>query len=317
MSATTRLLLLAALPALVAGWLVFFIAQVEIGVWASQAVAMLLMISFMYLGDSLPGGIGKNRWVPLVCVVGAATLCSLPLLFSGTGPKRWVNFGPVRFYVSAIVLPLVLAVAGHFFRLKSKDGTAAMTAIALILTLQPDFSQVLAFSIGLLLILFNSPMSAIARLVLVAMFATACAVTYAQPDPLKPVPYVEGVFELAFRHSMASGVVVLLCAAAFLGLLARGLQASNHGFLGIPAYYAVLFGCSVAGLTPAPLIGFGAGPVLGFGLLVAGVTALSRKGIQQVEAIQRREMAGERLSNRSAITSRSLPSGAARKSFKS
>jgi hypothetical protein len=37
----------------------------------------------------------------------------------------------------------------------------------------------------------------------------------------------------------------------------------------VASYYAVLFLCSVAGLTPAPLIGYGAGPLLGFGLMVA------------------------------------------------
>ena len=37
----------------------------------------------------------------------------------------------------------------------------------------------------------------------------------------------------------------------------------------VAAYHAVLFACSIAGLTPAPLIGYGAGPLLGFGLMVA------------------------------------------------
>lgn len=277
MSATTRLLLLAALPALVAGWLVLFIANVEIGVWAIQAVATLLLVSLVYLGDSLPGGIGKGQF-PLVCIVGAATLCALPLVFPGNGPKRWVNLGPVRFYVAAIVLPLALAVSGRLFQGKSKDGMAALAAVGLILALQPDFSQVLAFSAGLLLILFNSPVSAMVRVALAVLLGAACGLAYAQPDPLKPVPYVEGIFALAFRHSIFSGVVVLACAVAFLGLLARGLRTVNPGFLGIPVYYAILYGCSAAGMTPAPLIGFGAGPLLGFGLLVGGVKASMESG---------------------------------------
>ena len=44
----------------------------------------------------------------------------------------------------------------------------------------------------------------------------------------------------------------------------------------VASYYAVLFGCSVMGLTPAPLIGFGAGPWLGFGLLMAVARRESR-----------------------------------------
>ena len=35
------------------------------------------------------------------------------------------------------------------------------------------------------------------------------------------------------------------------------------------AYYAVLFACSIAELTPAPIVGYGAGPLLGYGLLAA------------------------------------------------
>jgi hypothetical protein len=52
-----------------------------------------------------------------------------------------------------------------------------------------------------------------------------------------------------------------------------GLHMSSSGgrpwLSAVAAYYAVLFACSVAGLTPAPLIGYGAGPLLGFGLMVA------------------------------------------------
>lgn len=271
MSATTRLLLLAALPALVAGWLVLYISNVEAGVWAIQAVATLLMISFAYLGDSLPGDLGKGRF-PLACVVVAAAVCVLPLLTSENGPNRWVNLGPVRLYVAAIVLPLALVLSGGLFQRKSRMGMAALGGIGPVLVFQPDFSQLLAFSAGLLLVLFNSPVSLMVRLAFAVLLGAACGAAFAQPDPLKPVPYVEGVFELAFRHSIFAGVVVLACAAAFLGLLAKGLRTVNPGFLGIPAYYAVLYGCSAAGMTPAPLVGFGAGPLLGFGLLAAAAS---------------------------------------------
>ncbi len=278
MSATTRLLLLAALPALVAGWLVLYISNVETGIWAIQAVATLLMISFAYLGDSLPRDLGKGRF-PLVCVVVAAAVCVLPT--SENGPNRWVNLGPVRFYVAAIVLPFALALSGGLFQRKSKAGMAALGFIGPVLVFQPDFSQLLAFSTGLLLILFNSSVSAMVRLAFAVLLGAACGVAFAQPDPLKPVPYVEGVFELAFRHSIFVGVAIVSGAVAFLGLLAGSLRSINPGFLGIPAYYAVLYGCSVAGLTPAPLIGFGAGPLLGFGLLVATVAVAMDSGQDQ------------------------------------
>ncbi len=100
-----------------------------------------------------------------------------------------------------------------------------------------------------------------------------------QPDPLQPVARVEGVFALALGHSLFAGAAVIASAAA----LVVGLHVNSSGertwLSVVAAYYAVLFACSVAGLTPAPLIGYGAGPLLGFGLLVASASGLDTKAL--------------------------------------
>jgi hypothetical protein len=83
------------------------------------------------------------------------------------------------------------------------------------------------------------------------------------------VPYVEGVFALAFGHSLLAGLAVSASAIALVLGLIRGSLRGAFWLSAVAAYYAVLFACSMAGLTPAPLIGYGAGPFLGFGLLVA------------------------------------------------
>ena len=60
---------------------------------------------------------------------------------------------------------------------------------------------------------------------------------------------------------------------ATAGAFLLGVQISaakgNAGLSGAAGYYAVLFVGSILGTTPAPLIGYGAGPILGFGLMVA------------------------------------------------
>jgi hypothetical protein len=92
--------------------------------------------------------------------------------------------------------------------------------------------------------------------------------SFLQPDPLTPVPYVEGVFALALSHSTAMGVAVIASAVVLIAAL-LWLSRERPWLVAAAAYYGVLFLCSVAELTPAPLIGFGAGPWLGFGLLLA------------------------------------------------
>jgi hypothetical protein len=94
---------------------------------------------------------------------------------------------------------------------------------------------------------------------------------------LQPVAHVEGVFALALGHSLFAGALVIASAVA----LVAGLYVNSSGgrtWLSVVAvYYAVLFACSIAGLTPAPLIGYGAGPLLGFGLMVAAASGLHAK----------------------------------------
>jgi hypothetical protein len=92
---------------------------------------------------------------------------------------------------------------------------------------------------------------------------------FSRPDPLEPVPHVEGVFALAFSHSPFVGIAVLASAVALVAGLCVISIRGHYWLYAVAAYYAVLFTCSVSGLTPAPLIGYGAGPLLGFGLMVA------------------------------------------------
>jgi hypothetical protein len=109
-----------------------------------------------------------------------------------------------------------------------------------------------------------------------AFAALATAWAFSHPDPLQPVAHVEGVFALALGHSLFAGAAVIASAAA----LVVGLHVNSSGgrtwLSAVAVYYAVLFACSVAGLTPAPLIGYGAGPLLGFGLMVATASWLDK-----------------------------------------
>jgi hypothetical protein len=107
------------------------------------------------------------------------------------------------------------------------------------------------------------------------MAALATVWAFTRPDPLEPIPYMEGVFELALGYSSLAGVVVIASAAALI--LALHLRSSSEGLglSAVAAYYFALYACSVAGLTPAPLIGYGAVSWLGCGLAV-GAASWSR-----------------------------------------
>jgi hypothetical protein len=83
---------------------------------------------------------------------------------------------------------------------------------------------------------------------------------------------VEGVLDLA----AAAGRVVLAAALAVLALpllmLARQARQSNEtALLSVAIYYLTIGVLAWRQLTPMPLLGFGAGPVVGYALMVAAV----------------------------------------------
>ena len=92
------------------------------------------------------------------------------------------------------------------------------------LTLQPDASQVTAFSsaAGLSLLVGNA--SKMIKATGLTGLAACLGWAWSRPDPLEPIPHVEGVLDLAWNLGpLALIAAVLALALPFLGLLAAGV----------------------------------------------------------------------------------------------
>ncbi len=96
------------------------------------------------------------------------------------------------------------------------------------------------------------------------------------PDPLAPVRYVEGAFVLAAEASPFALLAALIFAAlpvtAFVWV-AR--VTGSSGTCAVAVYYASLFALAPLQATPVPLLGFGAGPILGYCLVASAVSRTS------------------------------------------
>lgn len=263
-----------ALSVAIASFAVLALSGVNGTAWVVQAVAVFAAGTIALAGKLL----GKWYRAPLPAgLISGATLIGLaaPMVLDKSGPERWIPLGPLSLYVAPVLLPAFLVTCSTC--VCRKEGLKRMALIAIVcasvlLALQPDGSQALALLMGAAVVIARardrSP-SAVVALILAAL-ATVWAFT--RPDPLEPVPYVEGVFELALGYSLTAGVAVIASAAALIASL--HLSSSNEicGLSAVAAYYAVLYACSVSGLTPAPLIGYGAGPWLGFGLALGAAS---------------------------------------------
>ena len=87
------------------------------------------------------------------------------------------------------------------------------------------------------------------------------------PVPLEPVLHVEGVFALGLGHSLIAGLAIIASAVTLVVWLWIRSRSSPSWLAAVASYYLVLFICSTTGITPALLVGYDDGPILGFGLM--------------------------------------------------
>ncbi len=266
-------LLAAALPALAGS--VLLMRQADAGAALVAQQIAVAVVSFGAVALTRPRGTRAGRVPRPALVTGlAVTLLWAPMWVSAlTGPERWLSVAGVRVYVASALLPaLVLVVA----RALDSSSTALrwpwmlMPAALWALAEQPDASQATAFALAGALPLARASAGAGIKTLVAATLGAGVAWAWWQPDPLLPVPYVEGVLDLARAAGPAAFVAALAALALPPLMLARQARASSDtALLSVAIYYVAIDVLAWRQLTPMPLLGFGAGPIVGYALLAA------------------------------------------------
>lgn len=283
MNRSRRGLYLAAACAALASLGVLAMAGVGTGAFVIQSLTMLAAGAVALVGEFLGRrDAGSLPAVPFLMVALAGI--AAPMLADGAGPDRWIAIGPLALYMAPVLMPAFLVVCSSLVDRPGDCGRLALVAIGaatMLLAAQPDASQALAVLVGSAVAVVRRARGARDAAVALLLAALATAWAFARPDPLQPVPHVEGVFRLSLAYSPLAGAAVIGSAMALVLALWRSGLHAGRGLAAVAAYYAVLYGCSVAGLTPAPLVGYGAGPWLGFGLMAGAVRWLEASGNRQ------------------------------------
>lgn len=264
-------LLCAAVPALIGSLLLMGAAGVGRALLVQQVVVTGVSFAAAVAWPRPPRArtLAGAAWV----VAAAVVLVWAPLWWHASDePRRWLSWGGLRVYVAAMVLPPAIVLLARALRStvsKPVWPQWAMAAVGSALAAQPDASQATAFALACGIPLCTTPGRPSAKAVVFAALV-ACAVwAWKQPDPLLPVPHVEGVLDLA----RAVGPLALVSAIASLALplLALVLLSKAFGDAGLFAvaiYFGAVDALAWLQLTPMPLLGFGAGPILGYVAMV-------------------------------------------------
>ena len=226
---------------------------------AVNGAALVLALALALL---LPIPQDEARVTLLAALLVAALVATA---FAGTavdGVRRWVSLGPVTLHVGYLVLPLLAALTP---RLSSGRAVALLVLALLATLLQPDraTSIALAATLAALAYLCGDRATFVGLIVAIA----GCAAALTNPDALAPVRFVEQVQQDAWAVQPLAGLALTLASLApLLVLRAAPPLAAFMVAAGLMAF---------AGPYPSILIGYGAAPILGFGLALAALRCQS------------------------------------------
>lgn len=251
------------LPALLIGIVAMRKHSVPTALWVTNLLIALLgttaCLIVCFRGAASPLR-SKTRAVLLL-----VAMVALAATFYAGGIEnvhRWVNIGPFRLHIGSIVLPLILvglpAIEQGFLRW----GLAV--AITGMLAFQPDASQATAFAIAVEVLLWDRrAASLLGSLLLISLALIACI----RPDPLKPVPHVEGILALAFSLSPMVALLGVASLAAlplpFLTLTPAPGSLGRTG-LALSFYFGIVLCTCATDRFPVPLMGYGVSPIVGY-----------------------------------------------------
>ncbi len=264
------------LPALITSLFIFLLAETGRGIYLQQIIVAVLafLLCVWTTRVDKPSPTGKPA-LNLICI--ALILLLLPILLNLIQGKhveaqRWLNLGGLRIYLAACLLPSCLFLIDKVAQTASlrQPLIAFSSMIPLALAMQTDAAQATAFSAAILVLFWHRGFSLTQIVFLIAINLISLTLAWINEPSLNPVSYVEGVIQLASAHHLIAGIWTMLATLILPGGLAWLAWSRQHqGIAALALYYPCISGFAYAQLTPMPLLGFGASPIIGYFLLAS------------------------------------------------
>lgn len=197
------------------------------------------------------------------------------------GVNRWIRLFTINVNAAMIVLPISI-VASYNLLIKNRVNYAliAILSIGIILVLQPDASQLMGFSIPIIIILFdkNININSIIRYVVSLILVFLMILSWIFLDNLAPVSYVEGILGLLNNMSpilLVTGIIsLILIPLPFILFPPREFRRLS---ICIGLYYSLIMISTLFGNFPIPFMGYGISPIIGYYTLLYGMNSILHK----------------------------------------
>lgn len=234
--------------------------------YAFDAPARLLLINAGALAAALVwimlGRQPASRAVRLSLAVAAALALFLPVLIGPVagGVTRWFPAGPVSLHSGTLLLPVIIVLAAR----EPKYAPAILALAGAALALQSDAAVLAGLAAA------SAALAAAHRSALFAIIAAAGAVlailTFGA-GRLEPQVFTENVVPHVATHSAlrAAALAMMLFVFPLWYLVISPRMPHSEGWA-LAALLITLGIMAIIAPFPYPLIGYGASPILGFGL---------------------------------------------------
>jgi hypothetical protein len=273
--------LLAPFPALIIGALVMRQHAVPSSQWGLNLVAGLL-------GAAICAGVlARSRTAmsrTAATISGCLAVGALAATFAmagSMGVHRWIPIGPVTVHAGAVCLPLVIVALGAsnaFGRELQWTPLFMANSVGTLLFLQPDAAQATGFAAAVAVLLIGNKERGPGAWGAAMVIGVLAAWTWVRPDPLQPVPYVEGIVGLAGQNGVA-WVVAAIMALALLPLpfFIRPFDSQSTVARALGFYLCVCILAPIFRPFPVPLVGFGLSPIVGYFVALASLPSIDRQ----------------------------------------
>jgi hypothetical protein len=204
--------------------------------------------------------------LPVVAFLGIAATLLLPGM---DGVTRWLPLGPLRLNMSAACAPCLFLGFTASREGVRRGALVLLLFVQLVHLAQPDAAQASALAAGVLPLLAGRLLvGRLAGGVGAAVLVAIAAVTWTRPDALAPLDHVERLLWLTAARGAPSLLALLLAGLALfapLALLGRAKRPLSFALAtAFTCYLAALVVATFFGHFPVPVVGAGAGPVLGW-----------------------------------------------------
>jgi len=254
--------ILTIIPASILGIIGMIYNEVPNIIWLQNLVTMLFcaIMAFVLVFK-------KVKINDMMIAVISLILLLLTLFGNGMdGVHRWIRLAIINVNVAMIVLPIILVVTYNL--LEKKKVRYALTVIitgAILLFLQPDASQLIGFSIPMIIFMFYKKINSMVRYLVSAMLICLMILSWLFIDKLAPVSYVEGILGLLNNISLLwliIGIISLILVPLPYILFPPAKFRLLSICIGL--YYCLITISTIFGNFPVPFMGYGISPIIGY-----------------------------------------------------